>query len=85
MENLKIFIGGLNYQTNESRLEEIFSSFGKIVNLRIVRDHETGNSRGYAFITYDSVDAVEKARSLDGERLDGRIIGVKIAVDKRRI
>jgi heterogeneous nuclear ribonucleoprotein A1/A3 len=83
--NNKIFIGGLSYSTNEDRLQEIFQEFGKIINLRIVRNNdEAGSSKGFGFITFSTDEEAEKALSLDRTKLDGRFIGVKIAFDPNK-
>lgn len=79
MDN-KIFVGGLNYQTNEEGLQEAFGRFGKIINLRIVRNNdEAGSSRGFGFITFATESEAQAALSMDREKLDGRFIGVRIA------
>ena len=80
--NNKIFIGGLSYGTDEDRLQEVFGPFGKIINLRIVRNNdESGSSKGFGFITFSSEEEANAALSLDRSKLDGRFIGVKIAFD----
>lgn len=83
MDN-KIFVGGLSYQTNEASLTEAFSKFGRIINLRIVRNHDDGSSRGFGFITFSSEEEAQKALVMDGEKLDGRFIGVKVAYTPNR-
>jgi heterogeneous nuclear ribonucleoprotein A1/A3 len=88
VENCKVFVGGLNYDTTEAGLKAFFedhiSEGNSIINMRIVRNHETGKSRGFAFVTFMSAEQKDKALELDGEKLDGRFIGVKPAVDKNR-
>jgi len=90
VENCKVFVGGLSYSTDEASLTEFFeqhltdSSDKKIINLRIVRDHTTGDSKGFAFVTFLTPEMAQKALELDGTKLDGRIVGVKEAVDRRR-
>lgn len=48
-----VFIGGLNYQINEGDLSIIFSEFGEIVDINLVRDKTTGKSKGFAFLAYE--------------------------------
>lgn len=83
MDN-KIFVGGLNYSTTEETLDEIFSKYGEILSVRVVKDHETGRSRGFAFISFLDSESVEKSLELHNTKLEGRIIGVKKAFDKRK-
>jgi RNA-binding protein Musashi len=83
LEPCKIFVGGLSFNTDEKRLEEIFSVFGQIINIRIVRDQLTGRSKGFAFITFAENESVEKSKELDNQNIDGKYIGVKQAFNKR--
>ena len=90
MEKCKVFVGGLTYSTDEKTLTKVFEEHinegeAVIVNLRIVRCHETGESRGFGFVTFYSEEQTKKALELDGLKLDGRLIGVKAAVDKRKL
>jgi RNA recognition motif-containing protein len=88
VDNCKVFVGGLNYDTTEAGLKEFFSAYigteDCIINMRIVRNHETGKSRGFAFVTFMKSEHKVKSLELDGEKLDGRFIGVKPAVDKQQ-
>ena len=56
---LKLFVGGLYFQ-NEEDLAEYFSQYGKIDSCTLIKDKNTGKSRGFAFITID--DPEGKAR-----------------------
>ena len=56
-----IFIGRLNPQTSEETLEQVFSRFGKIKQLRLIRDIVTGFSKRYAFIEYEDERSADKA------------------------
>lgn len=80
----KIFIGNLSFKMNESELEQYFSGFGNIEEVVIPTDRESGRSRGFAFVTFESQDSVQEALAMDGQDVGGRNISVKIAQDKRR-
>lgn len=81
----KIFIGGLNYSTTEDSLKAEMSRFGEVVALRIVTDHETGKSRGFGFVTFDTSESAQKAiDNLDNQLFEGCRIGVKEAFEKKR-
>lgn len=59
----KLFIGGLNTKTNEKTLEAVFNKYGQIVEVLLVKDHETNKSRGFAFVMFKSpADAKDTAR-----------------------
>jgi len=57
----KIFIGGFSFSYNEDDLRGVFDRFGQIKECFIVRDSETGSSKGYAFITYAHLDDASRA------------------------
>ncbi|KAF3848581.1 hypothetical protein F7725_015078 [Dissostichus mawsoni] len=73
----KLFIGGLSFDTNEESLAAAFSKFGTIEKVDVIRDRETGNSRGFGFVKYDNAeDAKEAMDGMNGTTLDGRSIRV---------
>lgn len=60
-----VFVGRLNPKTTEDTIQKLFSKFGKIKRLRLVRDVVTGYSKGYAFVEYyDKYDARKAQREL---------------------
>uniref|UniRef100_A0A2P2L6L4 Splicing factor 3B subunit 4 n=1 Tax=Rhizophora mucronata TaxID=61149 RepID=A0A2P2L6L4_RHIMU len=79
-----LFIGNLDPDVDEKLLHDTFSAFGVIVtNPKIMRDPETGNSRGFGFISYDSFDASDAAiEAMNGQYLSNRQITVSYAYKK---
>ncbi|XP_006105623.1 RNA-binding motif protein, X chromosome-like [Myotis lucifugus] len=76
----KLFIGGLNTETNEKALEAVFGKYGRIVEVLLMKDRETNKSRGFAFVTFESpADAKDAARDMNGKSLDGKVIKVEQA------
>nr|XP_006974288.2 RNA-binding protein 3 [Peromyscus maniculatus bairdii] len=76
-EEGKLFVGGLNFNTDEQALEDHFSSFGPISEVVVVKDRETQRSRGFGFITFTNPEhASDAMRAMNGESLDGRQIRV---------
>lgn len=74
-----IFVGRLSFGVSEDRLAKEFDDFGRITNIRIVKDEKSGKSRGYAFIEFrDERAANDAIRRADGRRIDGR----RIIVDR---
>uniref|UniRef100_A0A8P0TUR9 RRM domain-containing protein n=1 Tax=Canis lupus familiaris TaxID=9615 RepID=A0A8P0TUR9_CANLF len=62
----KLFIGGLNTETNEKAFEEVFGKYGQIVEVLLMKDRETNKSRGFAFVTFESpTDAKDAARDMN--------------------
>ncbi|XP_076000579.1 cold-inducible RNA-binding protein B-like isoform X3 [Genypterus blacodes] len=73
----KLFVGSLSYDTDEDSLTAVFSKYGTIAQVDVVRDKETGRSRGFAFVRYENADDAKDAmEGLDGKRVDGRPIRV---------
>ncbi|EFJ35789.1 hypothetical protein SELMODRAFT_78193, partial [Selaginella moellendorffii] len=71
---------GLSWGLTEGIVQEAFSSFGEVREVRIVKDRETGKSKGYGFITYVSeADAQDALQAMDGKNLNGREIRVNFA------
>ncbi|OCU02024.1 U11/U12 small nuclear ribonucleoprotein 35 kDa protein isoform X1 [Xenopus laevis] len=59
--HLTLFVSRLSPQTTEEKLKEVFSRYGDIKRIRLVRDFITGFSKGYAFIEYKQENAIMKA------------------------
>ena len=57
----KVFIGNLDHNADEPMLSEIFNSFGALLSVAVLRDAETGASRGSAFLNYDSFESADAA------------------------
>ncbi|XP_059921157.1 heterogeneous nuclear ribonucleoprotein A1b isoform X8 [Gadus macrocephalus] len=56
----KIFVGGIKEDTEEAQLRDYFSQFGKIDLVEIMTDRNTGKRRGFAFVTFDDHDSVDR-------------------------
>lgn len=84
MRTKKIFIGGIPISLSEDDLREYFSAYGKIIEHQIMLDRNTGRSRGFGFVTFETEDAVERIFS-DGRmhELDGKRVEIKRAEPKR--
>ena len=81
----KIFVGGLSWDTNDQGLHQAFSRFGDIEEAKVIMDRDTGRSRGFGFVTFDSEEAVENAvNEMNGTELDGRTIKVDQATERGR-
>jgi hypothetical protein len=55
VEERKLFLGGLADETTERDIKEAFEPFGTLVDLKVMRDNDTGKSRNYGFLTYAQV------------------------------
>ena len=84
MPQTKIFVGRLSFDAKEDDLENHFKQYGNIKMINLVLDRDTGRSRGFAFIEFDSQVAAEAAIKSDNKELLGRNMKVSIAEDRRR-
>jgi len=81
MSQSKIYVGNLSYQISQEDLNEFFSQFGAIQDVKLITDRETGRSKGFAFITFENADSVNAAIDLNGTEYSGRKIKVSVAKD----
>ncbi|EFE34252.1 uncharacterized protein ARB_06649 [Trichophyton benhamiae CBS 112371] len=80
-----IYIGGLPFDISEGDILTIFSQYGNPVHLNLVRDKETGKSRGFAFLKYEDQRSTDLAvDNLGGATVLGRVLRVDHVRYKRR-
>ena len=79
----RLFVGGLSWDTTADDLRKTFEDVGAVVDAVIVLDRDTGDSRGFGFVTMADRRAATKAvRDLSGFELDGRSIRIDIATER---
>ncbi|XP_065056432.1 RNA-binding motif protein, X-linked 2-like [Rhopilema esculentum] len=80
-----IFIGGLPYELSEGDILCVFSQYGEIVNINLVRDKKSGKSKGYGFLAYeDQKSTILAVDNFNGIKLGGRTIRVDHVEEYRR-
>ncbi|KAK7261692.1 hypothetical protein RIF29_28009 [Crotalaria pallida] len=80
----KIFVGGIPPFLTDDELKEYFSPYGNIAEYQVMLDRQTGRSRGFGFVTFDSEDSVEKVFSAGiMHELGGKQVEIKRAEPKR--
>ena len=81
----RLYIGNLNFQTDEQTLRSALSEDGRNVkDVHIMSDRETGRPRGFAFAEMGSdADAQAAIQALDGQELDGRTLKVNEARERQ--
>jgi RNA recognition motif-containing protein len=75
----KIFIGGLNYNTTEDGLKEHFGQFGTLVDVVVMKFPDTKRSRGFGFVTYETVEQVDACQAARPHTLDDKTVETKRA------
>jgi len=80
MNEKRLFVGNLAYQTMQPDLEEYFSQVGVVTSANLMVDKVTGKSRGFAFIEYATPEEASKAvEQLHKKEFQGRVLTVNIA------
>uniref|UniRef100_UPI00398E7250 RNA-binding protein 39a isoform X3 n=1 Tax=Pristiophorus japonicus TaxID=55135 RepID=UPI00398E7250 len=70
---MRLYVGSLHFNITEEMLRGIFEPFGRIENIQLMMDSETGRSKGYGFITFSDAECAKKAlEQLNGFELAGR-------------
>jgi RNA recognition motif-containing protein len=76
----KLYVGNLPFSADETELESIFNQYGALESLTIVRDRDTGQPRGFAFVEYKDDAAAEAAiAATNGMQVGGRALAVNEA------
>ena len=80
-----LYVGGLNFATDEATLRDVCAAHGEVDSAKIIYDHDTGRSRGFAFVAFvREADARRAAHRLDGRNVDGRRVRCNLADERRR-
>lgn len=75
-----IFVGNLSYQTTEDELQQQFSAFGTVERVSIIRDRDSGQSRGFGFVEMPNSEEAERAiQNMNGRQISGRALNVNEA------
>ncbi|GLJ21485.1 hypothetical protein SUGI_0396730 [Cryptomeria japonica] len=80
----KLYIGGLSYDTATDKLLEVFSKYGEIEEGSVAYDKNTNKSRGFAFVTFKTVEAAKRALKEPNKTIDGRGVNVKLAAEGQK-
>jgi RNA recognition motif-containing protein len=76
----KLFVGNLSYRTTEDDLRTLFAQAGTVTSVVLVKDRDTGRSRGFAFVEMSSqVEAQQAINLFDGTQLDERTLKINFA------
>lgn len=72
LNEAKLFVGGLSKSLTEEELESEFSKFGKVVDVVIILDRETNQSKGYGFVIFSSKLEARKVAALNSIDIKGK-------------
>jgi len=76
----KLFVGGLPFSTTDDELSEVFSAFGTVASAKVITDRDTGRSKGFGFVEFESDDEGKAAEAgMNGKEIGGRSVTVNEA------
>lgn len=77
---MKLYIGGLAYAVTDKELEALFAEQGKVVSAVVIKDRDSGQSKGFGFVEMAEIkDGQNAIKELNGKELGGRSIVVNQA------
>jgi cold-inducible RNA-binding protein len=83
MVSNKLYVGNLSFNTTPEAVETLFAAIGEVREVAMPTDRQTGQPRGFAFVTMGNPEMAETAaRQLDGTILDGRPLRVNEAQER---
>lgn len=82
MAQNKLFVGNLGYTVDEAQLRTLFSRYGDVTHIAMIKDRDSGQPRGFAFVTFAAQRAAEQALEQNGRELGGRPLKVSVAIER---
>ena len=80
MNQNRLFVGNLSYQTMENDLQDYFSQAGVVTSVNLMLDKVTGKSRGFAFVEFSTAEEANKAvEEFHNKDFQGRALTVNVA------
>ncbi|XP_069159141.1 heterogeneous nuclear ribonucleoprotein 27C isoform X5 [Procambarus clarkii] len=73
----KMFVGGLSWETTQESLQRYFGQYGEVIDCVVMKNSETGRSRGFGFVTFADPNKVDSVLKNGPHELDGRTIDPK--------
>ena len=81
---MRLYVGGLPYQTTEQDLIDLFDQFGQVIQATVITDRETGRSKGFGFVEMSNDQEAQSAiAQLNGTLLGNRTITVNEARERQ--
>lgn len=76
----KLYVGNLSYSTTEDDLRTLFAQAGNVKSVSVIKDRDTGRSKGFAFVEMTTDDEAQKAIGLfNGQAFQERSLKVNVA------
>ena len=80
---MNIYISNLSYSTEADSLQQLFAEYGEVTSANVIKDRETGRSRGFGFVEMaNDADAQKAIDALNETEFEGKTINVNVARPK---
>jgi RNA recognition motif-containing protein len=81
----RLYIGNLSFQASNDTLRDAFSAFGEVTDAHVVTDRDSGQSRGFGFVTMGSDEQAQAAiAAMNGQMIEGRAVRVNEAEERQQ-
>ena len=77
-----LYVGNLPYRANEAAVRELFSEYGQVQSVRLMKDKHTGKRRGFGFVEISAGDAEQAVASLNDSEFQQRTLKVREAKER---
>jgi cold-inducible RNA-binding protein len=76
----KLYVGNLAFETSESDLQTMFAQSGSVKSVQIIKDRDTGRSKGFGFVEMTTQEEAQNAiKALNGKEVSGRALTINLA------
>ncbi|MDX5408261.1 MAG: RNA-binding protein [Chromatiaceae bacterium] len=82
-ETVTLYVGNLPYRANEDAVKELFQRFGAVVNVRLMKDRQTGRRRGFGFVEVAAKDSSKMIQKLNDFNFQERTLKVREAKERQ--
>lgn len=82
-DSATLYVGNLPYRANEEAVRELFQQSGTVVNVRLMKDRQTGRRRGFGFVEVASKDVNKMIQKLNDFEFEGRTLKVREAKERQ--
>lgn len=80
---MNIYVGNLSFKVSDQELMKVFEEFGNVTSAKVIKDRETGRSKGFGFVEMENDGEAQAAiDELDGTEINGRTVKVNKARPK---
>lgn len=80
---ITLYVGNLPYRANEDAVKELFQRFGNVINVRLMKDRQTGRRRGFGFVEVAASDSSKMINKLNDFNFQERTLKVREAKERQ--